>query len=513
MHTPLALSRRVGIIDLGSNSARLMIAHYAPGQAYRITDELSRRVRLSEGLAADGRLRTVAILRAVQAVRLFKLFCDAHGIKRIVPVATAAVRDAANRADVLRQLRAATGLRFRVLTGREEAYYGALGVVNGLGLSSGLVMDVGGGSAEFSRVERGRFRRGETTPLGAVRLTEMFLNNGDHVRPAALRRLTDYVDEALDRLAWLRLAPVETLVGVGGTARALARMDREARHYPFGLLNGYELTRQRLAALVERIIELPVAERPKQLPGLPSDRADIILAGALVVQRALHRARASALVVSGHGLREGLFFEAFLPHSTSPVIRDLRTFSVLNLGRLYGYEAAHAEHVTRLALSLFDQLTERHGYAAEERACLWAAGQLHDIGTVIDYYDHHKHSAYIILNAGLPGYSHHETALIAMLCLYHRKGQPVLAELRAPPRPGDLDRVRRLAALLRLAEYLDRSRAQTITRLRLEGSGKRLRLLARPRPGADARVEIWEAQRSADLFQSAYNCQLVIEPG
>jgi exopolyphosphatase/guanosine-5'-triphosphate,3'-diphosphate pyrophosphatase len=222
MNTPLPLKRRVGIIDLGSNSARLMVAHYAPGEAYRITDELSRRVRLSEGMAQDGRLRGPAILRALQAVRLFKSFCDANGVKRIVPVATAAVRDASNRADFLRQLRAATGLRFRVLDGHEEAYYGTLGVVNGLGLRGGLVMDVGGGSAEFSHVERSRFKRGETTPLGAVRLTELFLDDGDHVRPAAIDRLNAYVNEALDRFEWLHLGPDEAFVGVGGTARARA---------------------------------------------------------------------------------------------------------------------------------------------------------------------------------------------------------------------------------------------------------------------------------------------------
>lgn len=513
MNTPLPLKRRVGIIDLGSNSARLMVAHYAPGQAYRITDELSRRVRLSEGMAVDGRLRAHAILRAIQAIRLFKSFCDANGVKRIVPVATAAVRDASNRADFLRQLRAATGLRFRVLDGKEEAYYGTLGVVNGLGLRGGLVMDVGGGSAEFSHVERSRFKRGETTPLGAVRLTELFLDDGDHVRPAAIDRLNAYVAAALEPLGWLHLGPDEAFVGVGGTVRALARMDREAQHYPFNLLNGYQVSRARLQTLIDRIIELPVAERARQLPGLPSDRADIILAGALVVQAAMRRARAATLTVCGHGLREGLFFEEFLPQTKPPVIRDLREFSVFNLGRLYGYEAVHADHVTRLALSLFDQLADRHHYGAEERDCLWAAGQLHDIGTVVDYYDHHKHTAYIILNAGLPGYTHHATALIALLCLYHRKGQPTLDDLHAPPQPGDLDRARRLAALLRLAEYLDRSRAQTITRLRLEGSGKKLRLLVRPRPGADARVEIWEAQRSADLFEAAYNCKLTIEPG
>jgi exopolyphosphatase/guanosine-5'-triphosphate,3'-diphosphate pyrophosphatase len=341
----------------------------------------------------------------------------------------------------------------------------------------------------------------------------MFFNEGDHVSPGQVARLNAHVQAALNDLPWLQLDPGDTFVGVGGTARALARIDRAARDYPFDLLNGYQVSRARLQALVTRLIELPVAERAKQLPGLQADRADIILAGALVVLGALKHTGAATLTVCGHGLREGLFFKEFLPQTTPPVIHHLREFSVLNLGRLYGYEQVHAEHVTRLALSLFDQLASRHHYGQTERDCLWAAGQLHDIGTVIDYYDHHKHTSYIILNAGLPGYSHHETALIAQLCLNHRKGQPALDQLRAPAEPGDLERARKLAALLRLAEYLDRSRTQTITRLRLVWSGKKARLLVHPRPGADARVEIWEAQRRVDLFEDAYHCKLTIEPG
>jgi exopolyphosphatase/guanosine-5'-triphosphate,3'-diphosphate pyrophosphatase len=292
--------------------------------------------------------------------------------------------------------------------------------------------------------------------------------------------------------------------------RALARIDREARVYPFGLINGYELRRSRLADLAEQIAGLPVSERAKRIPGLPVDRADIILAGALVVLGALRRAGADGLTVCGHGLREGLFFTEFR-RPADPMIPRLREFSVFNLGQLYGYEPVHAGHVTGLALSLFDQLVDRHNFGAFERGCLWAAGQLHDIGTVVDYYDHHKHSAYIILSAGLPGYSHRETALVALLCLYHRKGQPTLDQLHVPPEPGDQARAVRLAALLRLAEYLDRSRTQSITRLRLiEDGGKKLRLRARVRHGADGRVEIWETQRNADLFEEAFDCKLEI---
>jgi exopolyphosphatase/guanosine-5'-triphosphate,3'-diphosphate pyrophosphatase len=144
VHTPLILKHRLGIIDLGSNSARLMVAHYTPGLAFRITDELSRRVRLSEGTTTDNRLQPAAMARALETLQMFQAFCASNQVRRVMPVATAAVRDAANRAEFLAKVRATTGLNLRVLTGEEEAYLGALGVINGLGLRDGLVVDVGG---------------------------------------------------------------------------------------------------------------------------------------------------------------------------------------------------------------------------------------------------------------------------------------------------------------------------------------------------------------------------------
>jgi exopolyphosphatase / guanosine-5'-triphosphate,3'-diphosphate pyrophosphatase len=291
-------------------------------------------------------------------------------------------------------------------------------------------------------------------------------------------------------------------------------MDRLARSYPLGLVNGYELRRNNLDRLIERLAELPASERARQMPGLPADRSDIILAGALVVREAMRRAGVHSLVVCGHGLREGLFFKEFLKPADPPVIKDLRAFSVYNLGRLYGYEPAHAAHAAKLALSLFDQLARRHGFGQQERDCLWAAAQLHDIGTVVDYYDHHRHTYYIILSAGLGGYSHRETELVALLCLYHRKGTPTEEDLGVLTRGGDLDRVCKLASLLRLSEYLDRSRTQVITRLTvLNAGGRRVVLRAQVRSKADARVEIWEAQRNATLFEAAFDCKLEITTG
>jgi exopolyphosphatase/guanosine-5'-triphosphate,3'-diphosphate pyrophosphatase len=340
----------------------------------------------------------------------------------------------------------------------------------------------------------------------------MFFDAGGLAVPGTVERLERHITETLERFTWIKVQADEAFVGVGGTVRALARIDREARAYPFALTNGYVLERDRLAAMTARLAELPISERVKAMPGLQADRADIILAGALVVLGALRLAGAKRLVVCGHGLREGLFFKEFLRPRDPPIIRDLRDFSVLNLARLYGYEAGHAEHVAHLALSLFDQLAAQHGYGDQERELLWAASILHDIGTIVDYYDHHKHSAYIILNAGLPGYSHRETALVALLCQYHRKGRPTLDQFHAPREPGDLECVERLSALLRLAEYLDRSRTGNVARLRVAAGGRKVRLRAVARRGADPRVEIWEAQRNADLFETAFACKLEIEP-
>lgn len=514
-------TQRLGLIDLGSNSARLVVIQYTPGESFKVTYEYSRRVRLAEGMAASlgpARLRPAAVQRAIETLAMFRDFCAANGVRRLIPVATAATRDAADQADFLRQVRAATGLRLRVLSGEEEAYFGALGVINGLGLADGVVIDVGGGSAEVSRVRAGRFAQGQTTPLGAVRLTEAFLP-GERASAGEVKRLNRRLDETLAPLEWLRLAPGERLVGLGGTIRALARLDRDERDYPVRLLNGYEIEAERLLNLIERLRALPVKDRPRQFPGLPPDRADVILGGALVVAAALRATGADRLMVSDQGLRDGLFYREFLAGRrpargrSADVIPDLRRFSVLNLGRVYGYQTGHADQVARLAEALFDETARRHGYGAAERQYVWAAAQLSDIGSAVNYQDHHKHSAYLILSAGLPGYTHREVALIALLCLYHHKGKADFKTYQAVLEKGDGERVRRLGALLRLAEALDSGRTQAVAGLTLSGRGAQLTLRVTAQRGRDISWEVGEAGRSADLFEAAYGCRLEVRAG
>lgn len=506
MYTPSRWTHRLGIIDLGSNSARLVVAQYTPGESFKITYEFSRRVRLAEGLASEGRLQPAAVARAIETLQMFQAYCAANGVQRLLPVATAATRDAANQAEFLHQVQRVTGLRLRVLTGEQEAYYGALGVINGSGLRDGLVIDVGGGSAQVSVVRAGAFQRGQATPLGAVRLTEAYFPDA-RVTSSQFRALARHLDQTFAQISWMKLNGGR-FIGLGGGIRTLARLDRDQREYPLRLLNGYELELARLEALIERLRALPVSERARRIPGLPSDRADVMLAGAMVVAAALRRAGVETLTVSDQGLREGLLYEAFLGRQATPVIPDLRTFSVLNLARVYGYYSRHEEQVARLAVSLFDQLARRHGFGAAEREYLWAAATLNDIGTAVNYQDHHKHSAYLILSAGLPGYSHRETALIALLCVYHRKGKADVELYRAVLEKGDGERLRKLGAILRLAEALDSSRTQDVAEVKVRASGQRVHL--RVKGQRDVRWEAGEAQRNAVLFEDAFDCKLEV---
>lgn len=215
----------------------------------------------------------------------------------------------------------------------------------------------------------------------------------------------------------------------------------------------------------------------------------------------MRRGGFEALTVGGQGLREGIFYEHFLVGEQPPLFADMRGFSVQNLARIYNYEALHAAKVRDLAFSMFDQLRPLHAYGDWERTLLGYAATLHDIGLAVNYYDHHKHGAYLVLNGALQGFTHREIALIALLVQFHRKGDVNAGSLRALLQPDDEQRVLRLAALLRIAEYLERRKCQVVQDITVDISDP-VRMTARTI--GDAAVEIWDANRASRLFRKAY---------
>src|SRR3954451_19622531 len=506
--------QRLAVIDLGSNSFRLVVFTARDGW-WKRTDEIYEAVRIGEGLAATGELGERGMARAQATMEVFAHFCDANGLSadEVDAVATSAIRDAMNARAFLDRAEAASGLRVRVLSKEEEARYGYLAAVNSTTLSDGVMVDLGGGSMQLVHVERRLSREVDSWPLGAVRMTERFLPEDKPAKPKQLRELRAFVAGSLERAPWINRSG-SRIVGIGGTVRDLAAAaQREADIAGFGG-QGVVLTRTALDSLVDELAELKPSERGK-VPGIKPGRADLILAGALVVQAVLEEGGFDALDVTEAGLREGVFFERYLARDSGgeALFDDVRRASVVNLAAQYGMDPdrnRHIAHVAHLALELFDDLAAAGLHPGErgERELLWAAALLHDIGMTIDYDDHHKHSRYLVLNAGLPGFTQREVALIGQAVRYHRKGMPSLGPFEALAEDGDEQRLDRMSIFLRLAEDLERSRDQAVHAARVAVEDGRVTLALEA--DEDVRVARWAAGRETELFERAFGRALEV---
>lgn len=509
-------SQRLAIIDMGSNSWRLIVVEYVPQLSFKVTDEVRESVRISEGMAELDVLRPAAMDRAARVAQIYAAFCKAAGIDDVIAVGTSAIRDARNQKRFLERIQRESGIEVRVLSGEEEAYYGYLAAVNSTTLENGFVVDLGGGSLEITRVEGRKLVQAISLPLGAVRVTEGFLLS-DPVTPKELQRLTAYLREQFEALDWLKYEPGMTMVGEGGTLRQIGRLLQKRTTYPLDILHGYTMPFAQVSSVKDELARLTVSGR-RRVAGMKTDRADISLGGATVVYEVMRAAGFEEMTICSQGLREGLFYERFLSgnggksgRERPPMFDDVRKATVLNLCHLYRFQEKHAEHIAKLTLSMFDQLPRnRHLCGESEREVLWAASMLHDIGVSIDYHDHHKHGSYLILNAGMPGYTHREIALIALLVRYHRKGKPTPDELGFLLEPDDQTRLVQLCALLRLAEQLDRSRDGVVhdVRLTVQGERARMELIVT----GDEQVALWAVEHHRDIFEEAFGLELEVVP-
>jgi exopolyphosphatase/guanosine-5'-triphosphate,3'-diphosphate pyrophosphatase len=505
---------RLAVIDLGSNSFRLVVFMAGEGWWQR-TDEIYEPVRIGEGLVGTGRLGEGPVERALATLDVFAHFCRASGLEgaSIDALATSAIRDAENAESFLTPARALSGLPIRVLGQAAEARYGYLAAVNSTTLGDGCVVDLGGGSMQLVRVAGRLARECASWRLGAVRMSERFLPADGPAKRRQIEELRRHVARKLREAAWLHEtdgpAGGGRLVGMGGTVRNLAAAAQHAAGLPSNGVQGMVIGRDALGELVDRLASLPAAAR-SSVPGIKPARADLILAGAIVLQGVLASGGFEGLEATEAGLREGVFFERLLGDGDPPLFADVRRASVLNLAARYKVAAAHTRHVAALALGMFDELARLglHEGDGGERELLWAACMLHDIGMSVDYDDHHKHSRYLILNGGLPGFSPTEVAIIAQTVRYHRKGLPTPGPLAALFGESDQARLDRCAVLLRLAEDLERSRDQLVrgAHVALSDDTVELRLLA----DGELAVPRWAAGREAELFARAFHRDLAV---
>ncbi|MCB9842281.1 MAG: Ppx/GppA family phosphatase [Phycisphaeraceae bacterium] len=514
---------RLAAIDVGTNSIRLMVAEARDDGGYRVLDDEKAVTRLGAGLIETGRMPSDAIVATAEAVARMQRIAEGHGATHLRAVATSAARDASNRDELIRAVHERTGIRLEVISAQEEARMSFRSAAHAFDLSNinAAVSDIGGGSTEVVLSAAGVVDRMHLFRLGAVRLTEKF-GVGDRVDNGTIKAMRSEIRETLRDAAGKHPFMPQMLIGTGGTFTALARVslllgsDEDASDLlPFNV-RGHEMQHAEVRHLIDWFREMSVGERAK-VPGMTKDRAEVIVAGATILDCVMEWLGVNTVRVHDGGIRDGLMLT---------MIEDLglggrgagvdlgRVATARRFAQRCQYEQAHSEHVALLALMLYNELErlgiiDAGGADPHERELLESAAVLHDIGYLINYAKHHKHSYHLIVHSDMPAFTQRELEIVANVARYHRrsgpkKKHPNFAKLR------DEDRaiIKRLSAVLRVADGLDRAHKQNVTALRGEREGDVLRLTvdAMVRP----HVAVWGATQKSDVFSSVFGVDLEV---
>ncbi|NOT35354.1 MAG: Ppx/GppA family phosphatase [Candidatus Eisenbacteria bacterium] len=496
---------RIAAIDIGTNSIHMVIADATSVGSFVVVEREREVVQIGRGSFRGAGLRRDAMQRTVEALARFTQLARRHGADRILCTATAAVREARNGGEFLQAARAASGVQPRVIPAEVEGRLIYLGVKSALQLGDGpaLVVDIGGGSAQLVVGDRERLLLATSAPLGALRLSERFLDSDPPSR-GDVQRLRRHIREAArDSIKRVGALEPSRAYGSSGSIHALAQIAHWLEHgAAIEHMNGHVLTLEALSELTRRLSRMTLAQR-ERLPGIDARRAEIIVPGALVLLHVLEATGMNGITVSDFGVREGLVTDYIEKHrdeiSRLAPIEDLRLRSVLALLDRFQSDAPHARHVAMLALALFDALATEHRLDAGVRDLLHYAALLHDVGSAVGFDRHAEHSAYIIRNGNLRGLSSAEVDLVALVARYHSKAAPRKRdpEFAALPRASRRT-VRWLAGMLRVAEGLDRSHYQLIRGVRVSRRGDRAALLVAAR--RDAKLELWAARGRTELL-------------
>jgi len=501
---------RVAVIDVGTSAIRLEIAEVDPATGYRVLDEEREIVRLGRGLSRKGRLAEEPMESALEAIGRMKSIAEGFGVCRIRAVATSAVREAANRLLFCREAARRHGVKIEVLPGEEEAGAAFASAACHFDLSApSVVIDVGGGSLEIAFGSSGIARSLVSLPLGAVTLTDEH-SRSDPLRCEDRKAMEEAIAERLERcLPKAPFAP-ETAFASGGTVNTLARMALVDGQAGAPSVHGHVLSRASIERILERLVAAPLEER-RRMPGLNPARADIIVAGALILAGVSRRLSCSEIIVNERGIRGGII-TSMIAEIRGPTLLAAadRLASVRALARKCGSPETHCEHVARLSTRLLDDLAHRLDLPRGSRRILHAAALLHEVGRFIGYAKHHKHAYHLILHGDLKGFSAREVELIANVARYHRGSAPKKSHANYD-RLGRSDRklVKVLGAILRFADALDRAHAQSIEAVRCSKRGRTLQLIVEA--GSPPLAEIAEAERSVDILEEAIGFQVDLE--
>ena len=496
---------RLAAIDIGTNSIHMIVVQVRPDLSFEVIDREKDMVRLGAG-GLDGKsLTQTATAAALTTLSKFKRLAESHKVDEIIAGATSATREAENGGDFIADVDRLTGIKIRVIAGTEEARLVHLAAAYGVGIgsSTACAVDIGGGSVEVTLGTAAQMAVGHSFKTGVIRLTERFVKS-DPLGRRDERRLVKHINREMgESLAEIASRGYDRVIGTSGTILSLGALALTEEGTPVTDLRNRRVTAKSIRRLRKRLIEADLDER-LNIPGLDPRRADLSVAGVVLLDTILRKLDASELTLCDLALREGLVLD-YIHRNRAKIKKadrypDVRRRSVIELGERCGYWPEHAQQVARLSMSVFDQTRSSHGLGEREREWLEYGALLHDIGVHISYERHHRHSYYLIKNGDLRGFEPYETEVIALVARYHRQALPKKSHEGYKDLTAKLRKtVKRLSAMVRLAEGLDRSHAQAISAVDLYP--RRDSYLARLRTSGDAELEVWSAHRHVEPLE------------
>ena len=502
---------KIAIIDIGSNTARIVIANVLEGGYFNVVDELKEPVRLAKGMETDGYLRPLRIQQMIKTLKTFKNLYESHKVSKVFAYATAAIRRAKNKKTFVDEVLSHCGIKLTVLTQEEEATLVYTGVVNSMDVPRGVIIDIGGASVKMIYYNRRVLLAQDTLPFGAVTLTEKFAEVSDGFERARL--IEEYVAEYLAKIDWLyHLEPDVQLIGVGGSIRNLGKIDRRFKRYPLDMVHNYHISMDNFEGIYNSLKGVDVT-KPVRIKGLSSARAEILPAALSIISAFKSTTHFDSMIVSSSGLREGAMFRYSAPSTMEKPLGDVLGHSIYTILSTFNMNIAHSEHVFDISLQLYRQLKVLHKLPRYYIKVLRVASQLHDVGSSFRFYDHARHSFYIILNSNLYGIQQKDLVMAALIAGMHEKQtfegteiQPYLSMLTEE----DIEAVKKLSVIVRIAECFDRSMSGAITSITCDILGESVILKTETETNSDCTLEIQDAMGTVADFKRAFKKNLDI---
>ncbi|GAE33427.1 exopolyphosphatase [Halalkalibacter akibai] len=461
------IRKHYAIIDMGSNSFRLVINEIDNNGRYQELYNFKTVARLSTFINDDGVLQEAGISLILETLQRFKEVLDYHQIDDVTIIATAAMRKAQNQKDIAKLVQDRLGLSIRILSEYEEAFYGYLAVINSTSIQNGITIDIGGGSTEVTLFTDRELKHFHSFPFGAITLQQQFFSEGQ--APAAISELKKYINQQLQTLSWLKGREDYPIIGIGGSARNLALIHQRQSDYPLAGIHQYEMGNEDLST-INTMLQQSTIEQRLLLDGLSKDRVEIIIPAAEVISSLVSYVEANTFIMSRKGLRDGVFYEALLEKMDTKRFPNVVEESIHQITNSYHVQIDHANHISTLALQLYKQLAPYAQVSHDEQEALkllnYSARVLY-IGESISSEASSQNTFYLLTNMTIEGLSHKERLAVAFISSF--KSKSLMMHYAEPFKQliqkKELKLFEFLGSIMKLAYSLDRTRRKVISKV------------------------------------------------